>query len=201
MMARLRTVVVSMLSAMLLASLTNSVASGSFVPPSKLTAGTSQEDAEKVRTTLRLADEIRHQILMLPYYGVFDWITGSVKDDGTVTIVGYVVRPATKSDLEARVKKLPGVTNLVDNIEVLPPSPSDERIRIAVYRTLFRGGSPLFKYATMAVPSIHIIVKNGHLILEGIVDNKFDYNYANVKAKGVPGVFSVDNQLQTPGNR
>ncbi|MGH9826156.1 MAG: BON domain-containing protein [Blastocatellia bacterium] len=185
-------------AALALTTLANSVFAGYAKKTSSLGISPVQEDAEKVRTTLRLADEIRHQILMLSYYGVFDWITGNVQQAGAVTLVGYVVRPSTKSDLENRVKKLPGVTSLIDKIEELPPSPSDQRIRIAVYRALFRGGSPLFKYATMAVPSIHIIVKSGHLILEGVVDHRFDYNYANIKARGVSGVFSVDNKLQIP---
>lgn len=158
-----------------------------------------QSESDQMETTLALADEVRHQILMLPYYGVFDWITGSVQADGAVVLNGYVVKPVTKSDLEGKIKRVKGVTRVEDNIKVLPLSPNDRRIRVAVYRTLFGFNSPLFKYATMAVPSIHIIVENGHVTLEGIADNKSDRNYANIKANGVSGVFSVTNNIRVAG--
>jgi hyperosmotically inducible protein len=150
-------------------------------------------DARVVRT---LAREVRHELAMLPYYGIFDWLEGEVKADGTVILRGQVIRPTTKSDAEGRVKDVEGVERVVNEIEVLPLSPNDDRLRLAVYRAIFDWNSPLFRYATQAVPPIHIIVKNGNVTLKGVVANKTDSNLANIKANGVPGVFSVRNELR-----
>src|SRR5438270_8066428 len=95
--------------------------------------------------------EIRHELVTLPYYGVFDWLQFEVRNDGTVALQGQVVRPGTKSDAEARVKEIDGVTKVINEIQVLPPSPADDRLRVALYRTLYGSGSPLFRYATQAV--------------------------------------------------
>ena len=107
-----------------------------------------------------------------------------------------MVRPTTKSDAEARVKSIDGVTKVVNEIEVLPLSPNDARLRAALYRTIYGMNSPLFRYATQAVPPIHIIVKNGHATLKGVVANKADAQLAYIRARGVPGLFSVKNELQ-----
>src|SRR2546426_826434 len=109
----------------------------------------------------------RSELAMLPYYGVFDWLEFIVQPDNTVVLRGQVVRPTTKSDAEARVKEIDGISRVVNEIEVLPLSPSDDRLRIAVYRTLYNWDSPLFRYATQTVPPIHIIVKNGRVELKG----------------------------------
>src|SRR6266550_3564059 len=116
--------------------------------------------------------EVRHELAMLPYYGVFDWLEFIVQADNTVVLRGQVVRPTTKSDAESRVKEIDGVSRVVNEIEVLPLSPSDDRLRVAVYRTLYNWDSPLFRYATQTVPPIHILVKNGRLTLKGVVDSK-----------------------------
>src|SRR5215831_21028959 len=121
-----------------------------------------------------LSEEVRHQLVTLPYYSVFDWLQAQVKPDGTVTLMGEVTRPSTKEDAASRVKGLEGATRVVNNIEVLPVSPMDDQIRIAVYRSIFSYDSPLFRYATQSVPPIHIIVKNGHVTLKGIVANQTD---------------------------
>ena len=153
------------------------------------------------RTQVLLADEARHQLLMLPYYGVFDWIDGQVLLDDTVVLRGQVVRPTTKSEAVARVRSIQGVTRVDDQIEVLPVSPNDDRLRIALYRTLFNFNSPLFRYATQAVPPIHIIVKNGRATLKGVVANKGDSNLAYIRARTVPGLFDVKNELQVESER
>ncbi len=141
----------------------------------------------------RLVREVRHELVMLPYYDVFDNLSYRV-DGGTVTLLGQVSRPTLKSDAENVVKKIEGVEKVVNNIEVLPLSPNDDRIRRAVYRVIF-GDATLSRYGFMAVPSIHIIVKNGNVTLEGVVANEGDKNIAGIRANGVSGVFSVKNNL------
>ena len=142
--------------------------------------------------------ETRHRLLMLPYYGVFDDL-GFTVNGGTVTLNGQVTRPTLKDDAASTVKKVPGVTNVVNNIEVLPLSPSDDRARIAVYRAIYGDSALSARYAYRATPSIHIIVKNGHVRLEGVVANQMDKQIAEMRAKGVSGIFSVDNELQVEG--
>lgn len=141
-----------------------------------------------------LTKEVRHELVMLPWYGIFDNLAYRV-DGSTVTLFGQVTRPTLKSDAENVVKHIEGVDRVINNIEVLPVSPMDDRIRIAAYRAIY-GYGPLQRYALGAVPSIHIIVKNGHVTLEGVVANKGDADMANIRANGVPGVFSVTNDLQ-----
>src|SRR5882672_9492623 len=143
----------------------------------------------------RIIREVRHELRMLPYYGVFDWLEFEVQPDNTVILRGKVVRPTTKSDAEARVKKIDGVTKVVNQIEVLPLSPEDDRLRLALYRTLYDWNSPLFRYATQSVPAIHIIVEHGRATLKGIVDSKGDAQLAYIRARGVPGLFDVKNEL------
>src|SRR5256885_7780744 len=146
-------------------------------------------------TTALLADEVRHQLVTLPYYGVFDWLEGEVLPDDTVILRGQVTRPTLKSDAEARVRSLESVANVVNKIEVLPVSTMDDDIRLATYRAIFSYNGPLFQYSVRAVPPIHIIVKNGHVTLKGIVANAMDRQLAYMAARNVPGVFSVDNEL------
>lgn len=142
----------------------------------------------------RLARLVRHELVMLPYYSVFDNLSYRVDGD-TVTLMGQVTRPTLKSAAEGVVKNIEGVARVVNNIEVLPVSPNDDRIRRAVYIALFNQNSPLFRYGWGAVPPIHIIVRNGNVILTGVVDNATDKNLAEVRAKSIPGVFSVTNEL------
>src|SRR5262249_38144645 len=110
------------------------------------------------RRLVTLTDEVRHQLVMLPYYSVFDWLEGKVTAGGDVTLTGDVVRPTTKSDAGARVKRMESVNRVDNKIEVLPLSPNDDQLRIALYRAIFKFDSPLFRYGTAAMPSIHIIV-------------------------------------------
>jgi hyperosmotically inducible periplasmic protein len=146
----------------------------------------------------RLVKEVRHELVMLPYYNVFDNLSYKV-DGSTVVLMGQVTQPTLKSSAERVVKGIEGVDKVVNKIEVLPLSPNDDKIRRAVYRAIY--GQPNFeRYALQAVPPIHIIVNNGNVTLEGVVANEADKNLANVRANGVPGVFSVKNNLQVEGN-
>src|SRR6266852_5616384 len=145
----------------------------------------------------KLTKEVRHQLVMLPWYSVFDNLAYKVEGD-KVTLYGEVTRPTLKSDAEAVVKSIEGVATVVNNIEVLPLSPMDDQIRRAVYRAIY-GEAGLSRYSIQAVPSIHIIVKNGNVTLEGVVDNETDKNLANLRASTVPNVFSVKNNLVVAG--
>jgi hyperosmotically inducible protein len=153
-------------------------------------------DARDMRRTEVLRDEVRHQLVTLPYYSVFDWLEANVTPDGTVTLSGQVTRPTLKDDAGDRVEKIESATRVVNNIEVLPLSTMDDELRVAVYRALFRFNSPLFRYGTQSVPPIHIIVKNGRLTLKGIVQSQFDSQYAETTARSVSGLFEVKNELQ-----
>jgi hyperosmotically inducible periplasmic protein len=146
----------------------------------------------------QIAKEVRHQLVMLPYFGVFDDL-GFTVNGSTVTLLGEVTRPTLKSDAGNVVKRVEGVTNVVNNIEVLPLSPDDDRIRRGVYRAVYGDPSLSTRYGFQALPSIHIIVKNGHVRLEGVVANEGDKNIAGIRANGVPGAFSVENDLRVEG--
>ena len=152
------------------------------------------------RAQASLIREVRHELVMLPYYSVFDWLAFEAKPDGTVILKGQVTRPTLRSDAERVVKEIESVQMIDNRIEVLPVSPNDDRIRRAVYATLFNGNSPLFRYGMGAVPPIHIIVKNGNVALKGVVDNAADSNFAYTRARGVSGVFNVTNELTVEGS-
>jgi hyperosmotically inducible protein len=143
----------------------------------------------------RIVKEVRHELVMLPFYNVFDNLSYRVDPDGTVTLMGQVVRPTLKSDAENSVKRIEGVEKVVNNIEVLPTSFNDDRIRRDVYRKIY-GNDVLSPYQLRAVPPIHIIVKNGKVTLEGAVARQMDKQIAGVQANSVSGVFSVTNNLQ-----
>ncbi len=178
----------------------------------------SQEDG------LRIVKEVRKRLLGLTTYGVFDWITFGIHGNNIV-LNGYASRPVLKSDAERAVKSIPGVAGVENNIEVLPTSPMDDRIRAAVYNRLYTN-AVLRKYnanqgniaratgpgpnlaaraggITQSPPigfhAIHIIVKNGNVMLYGVVNNQTDADIANIQANSTPGVFSVDNFLEYPG--
>ena len=143
----------------------------------------------------RITRETRHELIMLPYYDVFENLAFQVGGDGRVTLLGSVTRPTLKSSAENVVKNIEGVENVDNQIEVLPLSPNDDRLRRAVYRAIY-GQPGLDRYGFQAVPSIHIVVKNGNVALEGVVDSEGDRNLAGIKANGVSGVFSVKNNLR-----
>jgi len=145
-------------------------------------------------TPRTLEDQVRHEILMVPYIGVFDNLSYQV-DHGVVTLSGQVTQPVRKTDVERAVKSIPGVTAVNDQIEVLPLSPFDDQIRVRTLRTMLRS-APLDKYFQGVQPSIRIIVKNGDVTLDGVVLNNGDRQIAYMAANQVPGVFSVTNNLQ-----
>lgn len=157
----------------------------------------AESNTKRTRDTAQyeqwLSGKVRHQLLMLPWYTVFDNLEYSVHGY-RVTLLGQVTRPVLRSDAEAAVKKIEGVEGVDNRIEVLPLSPFDDRIRRAEYRAIFFHPM-LQRYSMGANPSIHIIVKNGNVTLEGVVANQADRNVANIQANGVPGVFSVTNHL------
>lgn len=156
----------------------------------------AQSQAEP-KNSQNLIKEVRHQLVLLTYYSVFDQLSFKV-EGSRVVLLGQVVRPSLKSDAEAVVKNIEGIGDVENNIEVLPPAPMDDQIRRAVFRAIYSEPS-LSRYALSAVPSIHIIVKGGHVALEGVADNATDKNIAGMRANGVPNVFSVENNLVVSG--
>ena len=159
------------------------------------TLGIAQNQSEpSAKAQDRITREVRHELLMLPYFGVFDNIAYKV-DGYNVTLLGQVVRPSLKSDAENAVKHIEGVEKVDNQIEVLPPSPMDDRLRLTLYHEIY-GYPALEKYALGVQKPIRIIVNNGHVTLEGVVDNESDKNIAGLRAKGVSGTFSVINNLQ-----
>lgn len=146
------------------------------------------------RAVERIQREVRHELLMLPYLGVFDNLAYKV-DGYNVTLMGQVTRPSLKSEAENVVKKIEGVEKVDNQIEVLPPSPMDDQLRRKLYRAIY-GFPSLQKYSMGVQQPIRIIVKGGNVTLEGVVDSEADKNTAGIRAKGVSGVFSVTNNLQ-----
>jgi len=146
-------------------------------------------------TPRTLNDQVRHEILMVPYIGVFDNLSYRV-DNGVVTLFGQVTQPVRKLDVERAVKNISGVTAVNDQIEVLPLSRFDDQIRFRTLRAMLRS-APLDKYFRGVQPGIRIIVKNGNVTLDGVVLNIGDRQLAYMAANQVPGVFSVTNNLQT----
>jgi hyperosmotically inducible protein len=181
----------STMSRLLIFAVSLALAASAFAIP--------QNNAMSQKGMDRVVKEVRHELVMLPYYGVFDFLSYKVGGDGTVTLMGAVARPTLKSDAENVVKKIEGVEHVDNQIEVLPLSPNDDGIRRATFRTVY--SSPqLSKYSWQSVQSIHIIVRNGNVTLEGYVDTPQDKQVAEIQAKTVPGVFSVTNNLQViPG--
>jgi hyperosmotically inducible protein len=154
----------------------------------------SSPSAVSPQTENRISREVRHEILMLPWYGVFD-VVGYQVNGANVTLTGSVVKPVTKSDAENSVKRIEGVQSVNNQIEVLPPSSMDDRLRIALFQSIY-GFPSLQKYDLGTIKPIRIIVKSGHVSLEGVVDNQGDKDTAGIRANSVPGIFSVKNNLQ-----
>jgi osmotically-inducible protein OsmY len=163
---------------------------------------TSGRGAAKPEETppARLAREVRHQLLVLPYYSVFDFLSVAIDGD-KVTLAGWVVRPTLKADAEAAMKSIEGVRTVVNQVEVLPPSPSDDDLRRAVYRAIYEDAG-LARYAVQPLPSIHILVKGGNVSLAGSVSSAADKNLAGLRAAGVANVLAVKNNLvvESKGN-
>jgi hyperosmotically inducible periplasmic protein len=158
------------------------------------TAQDAQRDQPSAKSQERIIKEVRHELLMLPYFGVFDYIAFKV-DGSNVTLLGQVVRPVLKSDAENAVKHIEGVERVDNQIEVLPPSSMDDGLRIQLFRAIYQYAA-LQKYELGVQKPIRIIVKNGRVTLEGVVDSEADKNLAGLRANGVSGIFSVTNNLQ-----
>jgi len=154
----------------------------------------AQSFSDNGRSSVRgIERQVFKQIIKLPYYGVFDNIAFRVNGD-TVYLMGKVTQPTTRKSAERVVERIAGVENVVNDIEVLPLSNFDDSIRLRTLRTLQNGGS-LYRYFSGANSSVKIIVDRGNVTLEGFIANRGDYNLANILARGVPGVFSVKNNL------
>jgi hyperosmotically inducible periplasmic protein len=166
-----------------------------LLAPSIISARSQNEHSRRNDKKMHenLVKEVRHQLLLLPYYSVFDNLLYKVDGD-KVTLMGQVVRPTLKGDAENAVKEIEGVSAVDNEIQVLPVSPMDDQLRRAVFRAIY-GDPALSRYGMSALPSIHIIVNNGHVALEGVVDSEADKNLANIRANSVPNVFSVTNNL------
>lgn len=144
--------------------------------------------------SMSLADQVRKELVVLPYLSVFDNLGFSIEDSNTVVLSGQVLRPILKSDAEWAAKHVTGISKVVNNIEVLPLSPFDDAIRVRTYRAVF--SRPGFeKYAIQAVSPIRIIVKNGNITLTGFVGSKLDKAVAAMAARSIPGVFRVTDDL------
>ncbi len=165
-----------------------------FLAPQSYAASATASTATATATPeQRLSDTIRRELVTLPFYGVFDQLTFSL-EGRKVILRGQVTRPVLQSSAANVVKAIPGVEEVVNEVEVLPLSPYDDRLRLLLYRTIYGQGS-LGRYSLGAIPSIHILVKNGNVTLEGRVLNEMDKNLAGIFANQVNGVFQVTNNL------
>jgi|SoiMethySBSTD1v2_1073268.scaffolds.fasta_scaffold760280_1 hyperosmotically inducible protein len=149
---------------------------------------------QKDSRTLRVEADVERELMLLPYYTVFDFLAFRVEPGGTVRLLGQVVRPTLKSDAERRIKRVGGVDTVINEIEVLPTSPADDAIRLAVARNIYNS-TALDRYGFQSQPPIHIIVKQGRVTLEGVVDSESDKTVAGLKAREISGVFEVKNNL------
>ena len=159
-----------------------------------VTLSSAGQDQSSAKSQERITREVRHELLMLPYFGAFDYIAYKV-DGSTVTLLGQVVRPSLKSDAQNVVKRIEGVEKIDNQIEVLPASSIDDGLRLQLFRAIYQY-PPLQKYELGVQKPIRIIVKNGRATFEGVVDNEADKNLVTVRANGVSGLFSVTNNLQ-----
>ena len=153
-----------------------------------------QPTADPAQHQTWLTEQVRHKLAMIPWYSVFDNLEYRVDGD-TITLMGQVTRPVIKDEAEFSVKKIEGVKVVENQIEVLPPSPFDDQVRRNEYRSIYSFG-PLQPYALGVNPGIHIIVKGGNVTLEGVVRTQADKDAANIRARSVPGVFAVKNNLR-----
>ena len=162
-------------------------------------ASVAQNAPDQSKSQDRIAREVRHELLMLPYFGVFDNLAFKV-DGGTVILTAQVVRPSLKSDAENSVKHVEGVEKVDNQIEVLPPSSMDDGIRLRLFRAIY-GYPALEKYSLGVQKPIRIIVKSGRVTLEGVVDSEADKNLVGIRANGVSNIFSVTNNLRVEGSK
>jgi hyperosmotically inducible protein len=167
--------------------------------PALLPAEVKSVAQERAEFDQALAAKVRHELVMLPWLSIFDNLSFRV-EDGVVTLSGQTIRPVLRSDAASVVKRLEGVRQVINNIEVLPLSPFDNDIRLRVARAIY-GYPALQRYSLGALPSIRIVVKNGNVALEGSVASEFDRNLIFTRARGVAGVFDVQNNLQVESRK
>ena len=160
---------------------------------------TAKSKTTKVEEKPALAREVQHQIQVLPFYSVFDYINFTV-EGSKVTLAGQVVRPGLREQAEADIKSIEGVETVVNHIEILPTSASDDDLRDSVYRAVYEDKA-LERYAVRDNPPVHIIIKNGNATLEGFVQSPADKNLAATRTKAVPNVVSVRNNLEVHPER
>jgi hyperosmotically inducible protein len=151
--------------------------------------------AETPKVLMNLDEEVRHRLIMLPYYGAFDWLEWEIQVDHSVVLRGQVRNSQLKADAEAAMRKIEGISGIQNQVEVLPISSSDDQLRVAIYRALFRYDGTMFRYSIQAVPPIHIIVNNGRVVLKGAVANAEDRQITDTVANQTQGVFGVTNEL------
>lgn len=159
----------------------------------------SQSSAADQKMQDRITREVRHELVMLPRLTIFDNLAYKV-DGSTVTLMGQVRNAVLKDEAQRAVKGVEGVEKVDNQIQILPPSPNDDRIRREVARAIFNDNR-LFRYSLGSVPPIHIVVNGGHVALEGVVDNQADKNVAGIRANSVPGVFGVQNNLKVEASK
>jgi len=162
-----------------------------------VSATTARSETTSAPSDTQLSKSVRHQLRMLPYYGVFDNLAYQI-NGGTVTLYGQVVRPSTRSDAARNIARIEGVTQVVNKIEVLPLSSFDDRVRYQTFRAIANTAG-LHRYLMGVNPSLHIVVNRGHVTLAGVVSNKTDRQLAYMAANRVFGSFSVTNELQVEG--
>ena len=159
-----------------------------------LSAGATTSEPISDQGMARIQKQVRHELNMLPYANVFDYMSFTVDGNGIVTLDGEVTNPVLKSDAAYVIKRIEGVERVDNKIQVLPVSFFDNGLRLRLYRTIYSG--PLQRYSLGVNKPIRIIVNGGHVKLVGVVDSEMDKNIAGIRANGVPGIFSVDNQLK-----
>jgi hyperosmotically inducible protein len=159
------------------------------------TGATQQQQQKKQAPESQLERQIRHELIMLPYYTIFDNLEFQLKEDGTVVLSGQVVWAYLKDDAEYAVKQIKGVNKVINNIEILPLSRYDNIIRRREFYAIY-SGIGFERYAIQAVPPIHIIVDNGDVTLKGVVADEYDKKVAGIEANTVPQVFHVTNDLR-----
>ena len=163
-------------------------------------AASNKASANLPQSDTDIAKQVRHEVLMYPYYSIWDDVNFSVSG-GQVELLGAVNQPYKKSDIERLVRRIPGVTSVADQLKVLPLSPNDDRLRVQVARAIY-GSSAFTRYAMQPVPPIHIIVDNGHVTLEGIVNTEMEKNIAGLRANGAGlsfGMVTNNLRVETPG--
>jgi len=187
---------------LLLTSLAVAAAAQSAQPPMSNQSMSNQPAQEQApnhtlspAAQAKLMKGINHALIMLPYYGVFDNLVYLLQGR-TVILTGQVTNPSLKPDAERAVKKVEGVEKVVNNIEILPPSPMDQQIRERVKQAIYGGYGPLFKYSHNPNPPIRIIVKNARVTLEGVVDSEGDKNLCTLRVNQISSVLSVTNNLR-----